>query len=50
VRSTPSGRAEPLAITETRAIDAAPRQLAFKGLLGRRGVHLDTICEMLNRG
>ena len=50
VRSHAVGVGEPLAIAETRAMMLLRANSLAKGNSGVRGVTIDTICEMLNRG
>jgi histidine ammonia-lyase len=50
VRSHASGVGEPLSLAETRAMMLLRANSLSKGHSGVRGVVIDTICEMLNRG
>jgi histidine ammonia-lyase len=50
VRSHAVGVGEPLAIAETRAMMLLRANSLAKGNSGVRGIVIDTICEMLNRG
>jgi histidine ammonia-lyase len=50
VRSHAVGIGEPLAIADTRAMMLLRANSLAKGNSGVRGVTIDTICEMLNRG
>jgi histidine ammonia-lyase len=50
VRSHAVGVGEPLAIPETRAMMPLRANSLAKGNSGVRGITIDTICEMLNRG
>ncbi len=50
VRSHAVGVGEPLAIAETRAMMLLRANSLAKGNSGVRGIIIDTICEMLNRG
>ncbi|HEY4843826.1 MAG TPA: histidine ammonia-lyase [Terriglobales bacterium] len=50
VRSHAVGVGEPLAIPETRAMMLLRANSLAKGNSGVRGITIDTICEMLNRG
>jgi histidine ammonia-lyase len=50
VRSHAVGVGEPLAVAETRAMMLLRANSLAKGYSGVRGVVIDTLCEMLNRG
>jgi len=50
VRSHAVGVGEPLAIAETRAMMLLRANSLAKGFSGVRGIVIDTLCEMLNRG
>ncbi len=50
VRSHAVGVGEPLAAAETRAMMLLRANSLSKGYSGVRGVVIDTLCEMLNRG
>jgi histidine ammonia-lyase len=50
VRSHAVGVGEPLSIAETRAMMLLRANSLAKGYSGVRGVIIDTLCEMLNRG
>ena len=50
VRSHAAGVGEPLSIAETRAMMVLRANSLAKGFSGIRGVVIDTVCEMLNRG
>ena len=50
VRSHSVGVGEPLSVTETRAMMLLRANSLAKGFSGVRGVVIDTLCEMLNRG
>jgi histidine ammonia-lyase len=50
VRSHAVGVGEPLSVTETRAMMLLRANSLAKGCSGVRGVLIDTLCEMLNRG
>jgi histidine ammonia-lyase len=50
VRSHAVGVGEPLAIADTRAMMLLRANSLAKGNSGVRGIVIDTICEMLNRG
>jgi histidine ammonia-lyase len=50
VRSHAVGVGEPLAIPDTRAMMLLRANSLAKGNSGVRGITIDTICEMLNRG
>ena len=50
VRSHAVGVGEPLSIAETRAMMLLRANSLSKGNSGVRGITIDTICEMLNRG
>jgi histidine ammonia-lyase len=50
VRSHSAGVGEPLSIPETRAMMLLRANSLAKGYSGVRGVVIDTLCEMLNRG
>jgi histidine ammonia-lyase len=50
VRSHAAGVGEPLSIAETRAMMLLRANSLAKGYSGVRGVLIDTLCEMLNRG
>ena len=50
VRSHAVGVGEPLSITETRAMILLRANSLSKGHSGVRGVVIDTLCELLNRG
>ena len=50
VRSHAVGVGEPLAIADTRAMMLLRANSLAKGNSGVRGITIDTICEMLNRG
>ena len=50
VRSHSAGVGEPLSVTETRAMMLLRANSLAKGYSGVRGVVIDTLCEMLNRG
>ena len=50
VRSHAVGVGEPLAIAETRAMMLLRANSLAKGYSGVRGIVIDTLCEMLNRG
>jgi histidine ammonia-lyase len=50
VRSHAAGVGEPLSVTETRAMMLLRANSLAKGYSGVRGVLIDTLCEMLNRG
>jgi histidine ammonia-lyase len=50
VRSHAVGVGEPLSIAETRAMMLLRANSLAKGYSGVRGIVIDTLCEMLNRG
>jgi len=50
VRSHAAGVGEPLSVAETRAMMLLRANSLAKGCSGVRGVVIDTLCEMLNRG
>jgi histidine ammonia-lyase len=50
VRSHAVGVGEPLSVVETRAMMLLRANSLAKGCSGVRGVLIDTLCEMLNRG
>jgi histidine ammonia-lyase len=50
VRSHAAGVGEPLSVTETRAMMLLRANSLAKGFSGVRGIVIDTLCEMLNRG
>jgi histidine ammonia-lyase len=50
VRSHAVGVGEPLSVVETRAMMLLRANSLAKGFSGVRGVVIDTLCEMLNRG
>ncbi|MGC2533919.1 MAG: aromatic amino acid lyase, partial [Candidatus Sulfotelmatobacter sp.] len=50
VRSHSVGVGEPLSVPETRAMMLLRANSLAKGYSGVRGVVIDTLCEMLNRG
>jgi histidine ammonia-lyase len=50
VRSHAAGVGEPLSVAETRAMMLLRANSLAKGYSGVRGVLIDTLCEMLNRG
>jgi histidine ammonia-lyase len=50
VRSHAVGVGEPLAVAETRAMMLLRANSLAKGYSGVRGIVIDTLCEMLNRG
>ncbi len=50
VRSHAVGVGEPLSVAETRAMMLLRANSLAKGFSGVRGVVIDTLCEMLNRG
>ncbi len=50
VRSHSVGVGEPLSVAETRAMMLLRANSLAKGYSGVRGVVIDTLCEMLNRG
>jgi histidine ammonia-lyase len=50
VRSHAVGIGEPLSVAETRAMMLLRANSLAKGYSGVRGVIIDTLCEMLNRG
>jgi len=50
VRSHAAGVGEPLSVPETRAMMLLRANSLAKGYSGVRGVVIDTLCEMLNRG
>ena len=50
VRSHSAGVGEPLSVSETRAMMLLRANSLAKGYSGVRGVVIDTLCEMLNRG
>src|SRR5882724_7019142 len=50
VRSHSVGVGEPLSIAETRAMMLLRANSLSKGYSGVRGIVIDTLCEMLNRG
>jgi histidine ammonia-lyase len=50
VRSHAVGVGEPLAVAETRAMMLLRANSLAKGFSGVRGIVIDTLCEMLNRG
>ena len=50
VRSHAAGIGEPLSFAETRAMMLLRANSLAKGYSGVRGVVIDTLCEMLNRG
>jgi len=50
VRSHAAGVGEPLSIAETRAMMLLRANSLAKGYSGVRGIVIDTLCEMLNRG
>jgi len=50
LRSHAVGVGEPLAIAETRAMMLLRANSLSKGYSGVRGIVIDTLCEMLNRG
>jgi histidine ammonia-lyase len=50
VRSHAVGVGEPLAMVETRAMMLLRANSLAKGFSGVRGIIIDTLCEMLNRG
>jgi histidine ammonia-lyase len=50
VRSHSAGVGEPLSVPETRAMMLLRANSLAKGYSGVRGVVIDTLCEMLNRG
>jgi histidine ammonia-lyase len=50
VRSHAAGVGEPLSVGETRAMMLLRANSLAKGFSGVRGIVIDTLCEMLNRG
>jgi len=50
VRSHAAGVGEPLSVSETRAMMLLRANSLAKGFSGVRGIVIDTLCEMLNRG
>jgi histidine ammonia-lyase len=50
VRSHAAGVGEPLSVAETRAMMLLRANSLAKGFSGVRGIVIDTLCEMLNRG
>jgi histidine ammonia-lyase len=50
VRSHSAGVGEPLCVAETRAMMLLRANSLSKGYSGVRGIVIDTLCEMLNRG
>ena len=50
VRSHAAGVGEPLSVPETRAMMLLRANSLAKGYSGVRGIVIDTLCEMLNRG
>jgi histidine ammonia-lyase len=50
VRSHAAGVGEPLSVVETRAMMLLRANSLAKGYSGVRGIVIDTLCEMLNRG
>ncbi|MGA8216003.1 MAG: histidine ammonia-lyase [Candidatus Sulfotelmatobacter sp.] len=50
VRSHAAGVGEPLSVAETRAMMLLRANSLAKGYSGVRGVVIDTLCELLNRG
>jgi histidine ammonia-lyase len=50
VRSHAVGVGEPLSVAETRAMMLLRANSLAKGFSGVRGIVIDTLCEMLNRG
>ncbi len=50
VRSHSAGVGEPLSVAETRAMMLLRANSLSKGYSGVRGIVIDTLCEMLNRG
>jgi histidine ammonia-lyase len=50
VRSHAVGIGEPLSVAETRAMMLLRANSLAKGFSGVRGIVIDTLCEMLNRG
>jgi histidine ammonia-lyase len=50
VRSHSAGVGEPLSVAETRAMMLLRANSLAKGYSGVRGIVIDTLCEMLNRG
>jgi len=50
VRSHAAGVGEPLSVLETRAMMLLRANSLAKGYSGVRGIVIDTLCEMLNRG
>jgi histidine ammonia-lyase len=50
VRSHAAGVGEPLSVVETRAMMLLRVNSLAKGYSGVRGIVIDTLCEMLNRG
>jgi histidine ammonia-lyase len=50
VRSHAVGVGEPLSVVETRAMMLLRANSLAKGFSGVRGIVIDTLCEMLNRG
>jgi histidine ammonia-lyase len=50
VRSHAAGVGEPLTVPETRAMMLLRANSLSKGYSGVRGIVIDTLCEMLNRG
>ncbi|MFZ0300862.1 MAG: aromatic amino acid lyase, partial [Candidatus Sulfotelmatobacter sp.] len=50
VRSHSAGVGEPISVPETRAMMLLRANSLAKGYSGVRGVVIDTLCEMLNRG
>jgi histidine ammonia-lyase len=50
VRSHAAGVGEPLSVMETRAMMLLRANSLAKGYSGVRGIVIDTLCEMLNRG
>ena len=50
VRSHAAGVGEPLSVAETRAMVLLRANSLAKGYSGVRGIVIDTLCEMLNRG
>lgn len=50
VRSHAAGVGEPLSVSETRAMILLRANSLAKGCSGVRGVVIDTLCELLNRG
>ena len=50
VRSHAAGVGEPLSVAETRSMMLLRANSLAKGYSGVRGVLIDTLCEMLNRG